>query len=156
MGVLTFIHPPHEREKLMRSVLVFKKWPRALRTASALSLAASSAALLLACGGEGDGSIAANSGDEVVLKAGEATVVAGSLESVKYRLTNMAWSIMPLSATNPVLTVLNQDCAVATKNDSLTPTLATATSPAGSGGERLAMQIDCFCRGPKYRHGCSL
>lgn len=147
MGVLTFIHPPHEREKLMRSVLVFKKWPRALRTASALSLAASSAALLLACGGEGDGSIAANSGDEVVLKAGEATVVAGSLESVKYRLTNMAWSIMPLSATNPVLTVLNQDCAVATKNDSLTPTLATATSPAGSGGSDWQCKLTVFAEG---------
>lgn len=147
MKGLSFIHPPHEREKLMRSVLVFKKWPRALRTASTLSLAVSSATLLLACGGEGDGSISANSSDEVVLKAGEATVVTGSLESVKYRLTNMAWSIMPLAVTNPVLTVLNQDCAVATKNDFTTPTLATATSPAGSGGSDWQCKLTVIAEG---------
>lgn len=131
----------------MRSVFVFKKWPRALRTASTLSLAVSSASLLLACGGEGDGSIAANSGNEVVLKVGEATVVAGSLESVKYRLTNMAWSIMPLAVTNPVLSVFNQDCAVAVKNDSITPTPATATSPAGSGGSDWECKLTVIAEG---------
>lgn len=138
----------------MRSVLVFKKWPRALRTASTLSLAVSSASLLLACGGEGDGSIAANSGAEVLLTAGEAGVVSGTLESVKYRLTNMSWSYMRLAGSNPDLSLVNQDCTVAVKNDWITPTPGaprrgltsseTSTSginpvdmitpPAGSGG----------------------
>ena len=134
MEVLSFLHLTHEREKLMRPVFAFNKWPRALGAVSKLSVAVSAATLLLACGGQGDGSILANSGAEVVLKAGEATVVAGSLESVKYRLISMTWSVMPLAATNPVLTLLNEDCEVAIKNDSLTPTLATSTSPAGSGG----------------------
>ncbi|WP_396431414.1 hypothetical protein [Limnohabitans sp.] len=118
----------------MSPVFAFNKWPRALGAVSKLSVAVSAATLLLACGGQGDGSISANSGAEVVLKAGEAAVIVGSLESVKYRLTNMTWSVMPLVATNPDLTLLNEDCEVAIKNDSLTPTLATSTSPAGSGG----------------------
>lgn len=136
MRVWFFLHlsHPHEREQLMSPVFAFNKWPRALRTVSQLSVAVSSATLLLACGGEGTGGISANSGAEVLLKAGEVGVVLGSLESVKYRLINMSWSIAPLAATNPDLTPLNQDCAVAIKNDSVTPTLATASSPAGSGG----------------------
>lgn len=118
----------------MSPVFAFNKWPRAMRTALKLSVAASSASLLVACGGEGSGGISANSGAEVVLKAGEAGVITGTLESVKYRLVNMSWSAVPLAATNPDLTLFNQDCAVAIKNNSVTPTLATATSPAGSGG----------------------
>ena len=118
----------------MSSAFAFNKCPRPLRATSAVSVAVSAAILLYGCGGEGDGGISANSGAEVLLKAGEATVVSGTLESVKYRLTNMSWSIMPLSATKPALTLFNQDCAVALKNDSITPTLGTATSPAGSGG----------------------
>jgi len=125
----------------MSSAFAFNKWPRALRVPSAVPVAVSAAILLLGCGGEGDGAISANSGAEVLLKAGEAGVVSGTLESVKYRLTNMSWSVMPLSAANPVLTVFNQDCAVALKNDSITPTLATATSPAGSGSSTWQCQL---------------
>lgn len=144
MEVLSFLHLTHEREKLMNPVFAFNKWPRALGAVSKLSVAVSAATLLLACGGQGDGSISSNSGGEVVLKAGEAAVVVGSLESVKYRLTNMTWSVMPLAATNPVLTLLNQDCAVAIKNDSLTPTLVTSTSPAGSGGSNWQCKLTVF------------
>lgn len=149
MQVWFFLHlsQPHEREQLMSPVFAFNKWPRALRTASQLSVAVSSATLLLACGGEGNGGISANSGAEVLLKAGEAGVVSGSLESVKYRLTNMSWSVMPLAATNPVLSVFNQDCAVALKNDSVTPTLASATSPAGSGGSNWQCKLTVFAEG---------
>lgn len=89
--------------------------------------------MLAACGGEGDGLISANRGAEVLLKGREATVVQGTLESVKYRLTSMSWSVRPLAANNPVLSLTNQDCAIAVKNDMLTPTPATSTSPAGSG-----------------------
>lgn len=125
----------------MSSAFPFNKWPRALRATSSVSVAVSAAILLLGCGGEGDGGISANSGAEVLLKAGEAGVVSGTLESVKYRLTNMSWSVMPLSANNPALTLFNEDCAVAIKNDSITPTLATATSPAGSGGSEWQCQL---------------
>ena len=125
----------------MSSAFAFNKWPRALRATSAMSVAVSAAILLHGCGGEGDGGISANSGTEVLLKAGEAGVVSGALESVKYRLTSMSWSVVPLSATNPVLTLFNQDCAVAIKNDAITPTLATATSPAGSGGSEWQCQL---------------
>jgi hypothetical protein len=59
----------------------------------------SAAILLLGCGGEGDGGISANSGAEVLLKAGEAGVVSGTLESVKYRLINMSWSVSPCRPT---------------------------------------------------------
>lgn len=131
----------------MSSVFTNNQWPRSLRSASKLSVAVSAATLLLACGGEGDGSISANSGAEVLLKAGEAAVVTGSLESVKYRLTNMSWSVMPLAVTNPVLSVFNQDCAVAVKNDSITPTPATATSPGGSGGSDWQCKLTVFAEG---------
>lgn len=131
----------------MHPVFIFNKRNPAWHTASKLSLALSLATLLLACGGEGKGSISANNGDEVLLSAGEAGVVSGSLESVKYRLTNMSWSVMPLAATNPVLTVFNQDCAVALKNDSVTPTLATCTSPAGSGGSNWQCKLTVFAEG---------
>ena len=131
----------------MSSAFTFNKWPRALRTTSAVSVAVSAAVMLLGCGGQGNGGISANSGDEVLLKAGEAGVVSGSLESVKYRLTNMSWSVMPLSATNPVLTVFNQDCAVALKNDSIAPTLGTATSPAGSGGSDWQCKLTVLAEG---------
>lgn len=103
---------------------------RMRHVASALS----AAALLVACGGEGDGSISANNGSQVLLKSGESTLVAGTLESVKYRLTSMSWSVVPLAASNPLLSLSNQDCAVAEKSDMLTPTPGTSTSPAGSGG----------------------
>lgn len=148
-GVVLFFTCPtlHEREQLMHPVFVFNKRNPATHTASKLSVALSLATLLLACGGEGKGSISANSGDEVLLKAGEAGVVSGSLESVKYRLTNMSWSVMPLSATNPVLTVFNQDCAVALKNDSIAPTLATATLPAGSGGSDWQCKLTVLAEG---------
>ncbi len=131
----------------MSSAFAFNKWPRALRVPSAVPVAVSAAIVLLGCGGEGDGGISANSGAEVLLKAGEAAVVSGTLESVKYRLTNMSWSVMPLSAANPVLTVFNQDCAVALKNDSITPTLGTATSPAGSGGSEWQCKLTVFAEG---------
>jgi hypothetical protein len=147
MEVLSFLHLTHEREKLMSPVFALNKWPRALGAVSKLSVAVSAATLLLACGGEGDGSISANSGAEVVLKAGEATVVAGSLESVKYRLISMTWSVMPLAATNPVLTLLNEECEVAIKNDSLTPTPATSTSPAGSGGSDWQCKLTVSAEG---------
>jgi hypothetical protein len=137
----------HERESLMSSAFAFNKWPRALRATSAVSVAVSAAILLYGCGGEGEGGISANSGAEVLLKAGEAGVVSGTLESVKYRLTNMSWSVMPLSATNPVLSVFNQDCAAALKNDSITPTLGTATSPAGSGGSEWQCKLTVFAEG---------
>lgn len=97
-------------------------------------LSVSAAAILVACGGEGEGFISANRGAEVLLKGREATVVQGTLESVKYRLTSMSWSVRPMAATNPVLSLTNQDCAIAVKNDMLTPTSATSNSPAGSGG----------------------
>ena len=141
LSIPLLLTQPHEREPLMSSAFAFNKWPRALRVPSAVPVAVSAAILLLGCGGEGDGAISANSGAEVLLKAGEAGVVSGTLESVKYRLTNMSWSVMPLSAANPVLTVFNQDCAVALKNDSITPTLATATSPAGSGSSTWQCQL---------------
>lgn len=99
-----------------------------------LAIALSASALLAGCGGEGDGSISANSGSQVLIKAGESTVVAGTLESVKYRLTSMSWTVVPLASNNPVLSLVNQDCAVAEKNDMLTPTVGTIYSPAGSGG----------------------
>lgn len=149
MQVLGFIqhHLDQERENRMSSVFANDNGPRALRTTSKLSAAVTSAALLLACGGEGGGSISANSGAEVLLTAGEAGVVSGTLESVKYRLTNMSWSVMPLAATNPVLSVFNQNCAVAVKNDSVTPTLGTATSPAGSGGSTWECKLTVFAEG---------
>lgn len=96
--------------------------------------ALSAATLLVACGGEGDGTISANNGSQVLLKAGESTLVAGTLESVKYRLTSMSWSVVPLAASNPVLSLSNQNCVVAEKSDMLTPTPGTSTSPAGTGG----------------------
>ncbi|PUE49124.1 hypothetical protein B9Z47_06375 [Limnohabitans sp. 2KL-1] len=114
----------------MSHEFVWKNGRRAQHAASAVLVAA----MLAACGGEGDGLISANRGAEVLLKGREATVVQGTLESVKYRLTSMSWSVRPLAATNPVLSLTNQDCAIAVKNDMLTPTLATITSPAGSGG----------------------
>lgn len=98
-----------------------------------LAAALSVSVLLAGCGGEGDGSISANSGSQVLIKAGESTVVAGTLESVKYRLTSMSWSVVPLASNNPVLSLANQDCAVAEKSDMLTPVAGTSTSPAGSG-----------------------
>jgi hypothetical protein len=118
----------------MSPVFAFNKWPHALRATSAVSVAVSAAIMLLGCGGEGGGSISANSGSQVLLKAGESKVVAGTLESVKYRLTSMSWSVMPLAANNPVLSLINQNCAVADKSDMLTPTPGTNSSPAGSGG----------------------
>lgn len=128
----------------MSSVFSNNKWPRALCNASKLSVTVSVATMLLACGGQGDGSISANSGSEVLLTAGEAGLVSGSLETVKYRLTDMSWSVMPLAATNPVLSVFNQDCAVAVKNDSITPLPATSTSPAGSGGSDWQCKLMVF------------
>jgi hypothetical protein len=125
----------------MSSAFPFNKWPRALRAPSALSVAVTAAILLYGCGGEGDGGISANSGAEVLLKAGAAGVVSGTLESVKYRLTNMSWSVTSLSANNPALTLFNEDCAVAIKNDSITPTLGTSISPAGSGGSTWQCQL---------------
>lgn len=118
----------------MSSVFAFNKWPHALRATSAVSVAVSAAIMLLGCGGEGGGGISANSGALVLLKAGESAVVAGTLESVKYRLTSMSWSVLPLAANNPVLSLSNQNCAVAEKNDMLMPTPGTINSPAGSGG----------------------
>jgi len=91
-------------------------------------------AALTACGGTGGGGIDASSSGEILLTAREATVIGGTLESVKYRLKDMRWSLMPLASTNPVLSLRNQDCAVAEKNDSLAPTPATGTLPAGTGG----------------------
>lgn len=90
--------------------------------------------MLVACGGEGGGSISANSGSEVVLTARESTAVQGTLESLKYRLESMSWSITPLSPDQPVLVLLNADCASAVKNDRVAPTPATSSSPGGSGG----------------------
>ena len=118
----------------MRPVFAFNKWPHAVRATSAVSVAVSAAIMLSGCGGEGGGGISANSGSQVLLKAGESTLVAGTLESVKYRLTSMSWSYLPLAANNPVLNLANQDCAVAEKSDMLTPTAGTTSSPAGSGG----------------------
>jgi hypothetical protein len=46
----------------------------------------------------------------------------------------MSWSVLPLAANNPVLSLSNQNCAVADKSDMLTPTAGTSSSPAGSGG----------------------
>jgi hypothetical protein len=132
---VAFLHPPpHEREKSMSPVFAFNKWSHALRATSAVSVAVSAAIVLLGCGGEGGGGLSANSGALVLLKAGESTVVAGTLESVKYRLTAMSWSVLPLAANNPVLTLANANCAVAEKSDMLTPTAGTSSSPAGSGG----------------------
>lgn len=90
--------------------------------------------MLVACGGEGGGSISANSGSEVVLTAREATAVQGTLESVKYRLETMSWSITPLSPDNQVLLLVNADCASAVKNDMVAPTPSTSSSLGGSGG----------------------
>jgi hypothetical protein len=118
----------------MSPVFAFNKWPHALRATSAVSVAVTAAIMLQGCGGEGGGGISANSGSQVQLNAGESTVVAGTLESVKYRLTSMTWSVLPLAANNPVLTLANQNCAVAEKSDMLTPTAGTISSPAGSGG----------------------
>jgi hypothetical protein len=131
---LPHLNLPHEREKSMSPVFAFNKWPHALRATSAVSVAVSAAIMLLGCGGEGGGGISANSGSQVLLKAGESTVVAGTLESVKYRLTSMSWTVLPLAANNPMLTLSNQNCAVAEKSDMLTPTPGTNSSPAGSGG----------------------
>lgn len=100
--------------------------------AAALVLTAS--ALLTACGGTGGGGISAEIDGEVLLTAREATVVSGTLESVKYQLKDMRWSVMPLASTNPVLSLQNQDCAIALRKDLLAPTPATSTLPAGSGG----------------------
>lgn len=119
-----------ERESLMSHEFVLKNGFRMRQVFTAWS----AAALLVACGGEGDGSISANNGSQVLLKAGESALVAGTLESVKYRLTSMSWSVAPLAASNPVLSLSNQNCAVAEKSDMLTPTPGTSTSPAGSGG----------------------
>lgn len=91
-------------------------------------------AALTACGGTGGGGIDASSSGEVLLTAREATVIGGTLESVRYRLKDMRWSLMPLAGTNPVLSLRNQDCALTEKNDSLAPTPATGTLPAGTGG----------------------
>ena len=118
----------------MSPVFAFNKWPHALRATSAVSVAVSAAIMLLGCGGEGGGSISANSGSQVLLKAGESMVVAGTLESVKYRLTSMSWTVLPLATNNPVLTLANENCAVAEKKDMLTPTAGTIHAPAGSGG----------------------
>lgn len=96
--------------------------------------AIAAAVMLVACGGEGGGGVSANSGTEVVLTAREATTIDGILESVKYRLKTMSWSITPLSPDNPALALTNADCATALKNDMLTPTSATSSSPSGSGG----------------------
>jgi len=104
--------------------------PHVLRVLSTMA----AAAMLVACGGEGGGGISANSGTEVVLTAREATAVQGTLESVKYRLETMSWSITPLSPDNPVLALVNADCASAVKNDMVAPTPATSSSPGGSGG----------------------
>ena len=104
--------------------------PLVLRALSTIA----AALMLVACGGEGGGSISANSGSEVVLTAREATAVQGTLESVKYRLETMSWSITPLSPDNPVLALVNADCASAVKNDMVAPTPATSSSPGGSGG----------------------
>lgn len=125
----------------MSPVFAFNKGPRAWRAVLAGSVAVSAALMLPGCGGEGDGSISANSGAEVLLKAGEAAVVTGTLESVKYRLTAMSWSVQPRAVSNPELSLFNQDCAVAVKNDALTPTLGTATSPAGSGGSEWSCKL---------------
>ncbi len=118
----------------MSPVFAFNKWFHALLARSAVSVAVSAAIILLGCGGEGGGGVSANSGSQVLLKAGESTVVAGTLESVKYRLTSMSWSVLPLAANNPVLSLSNQNCAVADKSDMLTPTAGTSSSSAGSGG----------------------
>jgi hypothetical protein len=104
--------------------------PLALRALSTIA----AAVMLVACGGEGGGSISANSGSEVVLTAREATAVQGTLESVKYRLETMSWSITPLSPDNQVLLLVNADCASAVKNDMVAPTPSTSSSLGGSGG----------------------
>jgi hypothetical protein len=138
---LPHLNLPHEREKSMSPVFAFNKWPHALRATSAVSVAVSAAIMLLGCGGEGGGGISAKSGSEALLKAGESTVVAGTLESVKYRLTAMSWSVLPLAAKNPVLSLSNENCAIAEKSDMLTPTPGTNSSPAGSGGSIWACSL---------------
>lgn len=75
--------------------------------------AIAAATMLVACGGEGGGGISANSGTEVVLTAREAAAIDGELESVKYRLKTMSWSISPLSPDNLALALANDDCAIA-------------------------------------------
>jgi hypothetical protein len=102
--------------------------------------------MLVACGGEGDGSITANSGSEVVLTAREAVSVQGMLETVKYRLQSMSWSITPLSPSNPVLTLFNANCASALKTDMLTPTPTTSSSPGGSGGSTWECSLFVYAK----------
>jgi hypothetical protein len=111
--------------------------PFALRALSAVWVAV----LLAACGGEGGGDIAANSGSEVVLNAREAVAVQGTLETVKYRLQSVSWSITPLSPGNPPLTLENSQCTTMSRNDMLTPTPATSTSPGGSGGSTVQCSL---------------
>lgn len=91
-----------------------------------LSLALSSAILLLACGGEGSGGISASNGEQVLLRAGETGVVTGTLESVKYRLTNMSWSITPLVSESTVMVVQLETCQTAFTDD--TPVANSATA----------------------------
>ena len=117
----------------------FFSWPLTSWSATWLLTAA-----LTACGGTGGGGIAASPNGEVLLTAREATVITGTLESVKYRLKDMRWSVMPLGSTNPVLRLQNSDCAIADKQDRLAPSPATSTQPAGSGGStwRCHLVID--------------
>ena len=90
-------------------------------------------ACLVACGGTGGGGISANADGEILLTAREATLVSGTLESVKYRIKDMQWSVIPLASSNPTLFLQNQTCALAQRQDLLAPTPATSTLPAGSG-----------------------
>ena len=118
------------------------------RVATALFLSAS----LVACGGTGGGGISANADGEVLLTAGQATIVGGTLESVKYRLTDMRWSVMPRarqmsnSATLSLPVLVNQDCQIAEKNDAIAITPDTSTVPGGSGGSTWRCNLALFAQ----------
>lgn len=106
--------------------------------------------MLTACGGTGGGGISANADGEVLLTAGQATIVGGTLESVKYRLTDMRWSLMPkadqvlTSATTSLPVLINQDCQIVEKNDVIAPTPDTSTVPGGSGGSTWRCNLAIF------------
>lgn len=107
-------------------------------------------ACLVACGGTGGGGISANADGEVLLTAGQATIVGGTLESVKYRLTDMRWSLMPkadqvlTSSTTSLPVLLNQDCQIVEKNDAIALTPGTSTVPGGSGGSTWRCNLAVF------------
>jgi len=107
-------------------------------------------ALLVACGGTGGGGISANPQGEVLLTSGLATVVSGSLETVKYRLTDMRWTVLPMAGQDPTLAatrppvLLNQDCATAEKQDAISATPGSGSLPAGSGGSTWRCNLLVF------------